>query len=338
MRKFLLSLCRIVLAAAASIAVLGLGLTWVLRQPCLGSIPFSGSVHADPNILEAHVRFLASPEHSRCADNEAGLDRAASYIAKAFRSSGAKLSEQTYPVGGIQARNVIAGFGPEKGSRVVVGAHYDVFSDFPGADDNASGVAGILELARMLDGLPLAAPVEVVAYSTEEPPYFGSREMGSAIHAEALAKSGVRVRAMIALEMIGYFTPKQPDINPLVNLLYPGNGEFIALVGRWRDRGVLRQAKKCFRGATTVQAVSYSGPTGLGSDLSDQRNYWALGYPGLMVTDTAYMRNPNYHSANDTAGTLDYRRMAGVVDGVFSAVVNFANHPVAREEEASRQR
>jgi peptidase M28-like protein len=319
----LLSLARI----SGTVMAVVVALVWALRQPTLGAIPFSGDRRADPKTLEAHVRFLASPEHSRCADNSAGLDRAAAYITDAFHRTVARLSEQRYLAGGVQARNLIAAFGPDTGPMIVVGAHYDVFNDFPGADDNASGVAGVLELARLLDHQTLNSPVVLVAYSTEEPPYFGSEVMGSAIHAKSLAQSGARVRAMISLEMIGYFCATQPNQNPLLHLLYPRNGRFVALVGRWADRGLVREAKKCFRGATTVQSVSYSGPVSLGSDLSDQRNYWAHGYPGLMVTDTAFMRNLNYHSLEDTADRLDYRSMAGVVDGVFSTVVHWANEP-----------
>jgi Zn-dependent M28 family amino/carboxypeptidase len=310
--------------------MLGLALAWALRQPDFGSIRYSGSLHAVPKNLEAHVRFLTAPEQSRCADNPPGLDRAARYIEEAFRGAGARVTDQTYTAGGIQQRNVIADFGPDAGPRVLIGAHYDVFSDYPGADDNASGVAGILELARLLDHRPLESPVEVVAYSTEEPPHFGGDTMGSAVHAMALAKAGIPVRAMLSLEMIGYYTSKPPGVGRLLRLIYPGNGEFIALVGRWEDRDLVRQAKKCFRGATTVQAVSYSGPTGLGSDLSDQRNYWAIGVPAMMVTDTAFLRNPNYHTAGDTADTLDYRRMAGVVDGAFNTVVFLANRSPAQ--------
>jgi len=320
-RRIFLSLLRI----AGPVAVVVVALVWALRQPTLGSIPFSGDRHADPSILEAHVRFLASREHSRCADNTAGLNRAATYIADSLRRSGARVSEQPYQAGGLQTRNLIAALGTADGPRLIIGAHYDVYGDLPGADDNASGVAGILELARLLEHQALRSPVEIVAFSTEEPPYFGTPEMGSAIHAKSLAQSGERVQAMISLEMIGYFSPTQPNQNPLLHLLYPRHGQFIALVGRWADRDLARLAKRCFRGATTVQAVSYSGPVSLGSDLSDQRNYWALGYSGLMVTDTAFMRNMNYHGPDDTADKLDYGRMAGVVDGVFNTVVHLAN-------------
>src|SRR5262249_19717517 len=155
------------------------------------------------------------------------------------------------------------------------------------------------------------SPVELVAFSTEEPPFFGGPDMGSAVHANALAGSHRSVRAMISLEMIGYFSPRQPPTGGLVSYLYPRNGDFIALVGRGQDGNLVRTAKRCFRVATAVQAVSYSGPSGPGADLSDHRSYWPAGYPAFMVTDTAFLRNANYHCATDTADTLDYERMAG---------------------------
>jgi Zn-dependent M28 family amino/carboxypeptidase len=209
---------------------------------------------------------------------------------------------------------------------VVIGAHYDVFGDLPGADDNASGVAGLLELARLLEGMNLPTAVELVAYSSEEPPFFGGPQMGSAVHVAALKSAAVSVRAMISLEMIGCFTERQPHQGIILTTIYPRHGRFIALAGRWDDRDLVADAKKCFRGASPIETVSYSGPTGLGADLSDQRNYWAAGIPAFMVTDTAFMRNPNYHTATDTADTLDYERMADVVDGVLSTVVMLARH------------
>src|SRR4029453_760845 len=119
--------------------------------------------------------------------------------------------------------------------------------------------------------------------------------------------------------------PSQAESPFLVRILYPRRWNFVSLVGRWSDRALLRRGKKAFRGASSVPVVSYSGPVTLGADLSDHRNYWAEGFPAFMVTDTAFLRNRNYHTAGDTAETLDYRTMAGVVDGVFSAVVHLAN-------------
>jgi hypothetical protein len=315
---------RITAAVLVIVIVAVAGLAMALRQPNFGSISYRGTLHADAGTLEAHVRFLTSVDEPRSFMHPAGLERAAGYIADGFRRTGARCTNQPYSDGTLHTRNLVATFGPETGARVVVGAHYDVYGDFPGADDNASGVAGLLELARLLDRQTLSAPVELVAYSTEEPPFFGAQSMGSAVHAAALAQSGAPPRAMICLEMIGYYSPSQLDRSALFGLLYPHEGRFIAIVGRWADRDLVRLAKKCFRGATQVQAVSYSGPVGVGADLSDHRNYWARGFSAFMVTDTAFLRNPNYHEAGDTADTLDYQRMAGVVDGVLNTILHLA--------------
>jgi Zn-dependent M28 family amino/carboxypeptidase len=315
---------RIVTAVLVIVIMSVAGLAWALRQPNFGSIAWRDALHADSAALEAHVRFLTSAEPPRSFMHPAGLELAAAYIADGLRRSGARVSEQPYSDGALRTRNLIATFGPDTGPRIVVGAHYDVFGELPGADDNASGVAGLLELARLLGGQSLASPVELVAYSTEEPPFFATQSMGSAVHAASLARMGVRVRAMISLEMIGYYSPSQLDRSALFSLLYPRDGRFVALVGRWADRDLVRLAKQCFRGATQVKAVSYSGPVAVGADLSDHLNYWAHGFPAFMVTDTAFLRNPNYHDVGDTADTLDYRRMAGVVDGVLNTVLHLA--------------
>lgn len=317
---------RILVGTLIGLAALWLALAWAFRQPNSGTEPYPGSGRAEAARLQQHVRFLSAPGEWRSVHNAPGMNRAADYIAGAFRSTGADVSEQSYKAGPVETKNIIARFGLEARPRVVIGAHYDVFGDLPGADDNASGVAGLLELARLLDGMNLPTAVELVAYSSEEPPFFGGPQMGSAVHAAALKGSAVQVRAMISLEMIGCFTERQPHQGILLGTIYPRHGRFIALVGRWADRDLVTDAKKYFRGAGPLEVVSYSGPTGLGADLSDQRNYWAAGFPAFMVTDTAFMRNPNYHAVTDTAETLDYERMADVVDGVYSVVVSLARH------------
>jgi|SoiMethySBSTD1v2_1073268.scaffolds.fasta_scaffold269354_3 Zn-dependent M28 family amino/carboxypeptidase len=326
MRPLLVSVIRITMAVIAGTTLLTLGAGCLVRQPIIGTVAFPGATRADAGRIASHVRFLADPVHPRDWRHPEGLERASSYIAGQLGQTGARVSEQPYTIGKFESKNVIAKLGPETGPRIVIGAHYDACGPHPGADDNASGVAGLLELARLLDRQALSSPVELVAYSTEEPPWFGGDEMGSAHHAASLARSGAEVSAMISLEMIGYFVEEQPPGESLLlRLLYPSHGEFIAVVGRWQDRGLVRRMKTCFRGATDVQAVSYSGPAKYGVDLSDQRSYWAHGFPGIMVTDTAFLRSDHYHSPTDTADTLDYRRLAGVVDGVFSTVVHLAN-------------
>ncbi len=158
----------------------------------------------------------------------------------------------------------------------------------------------------------------VVAYANEEPPFFGSDQMGSAIHASSLA--GKAIARMICLEMIGCYTPRQPWPNATFAALYPSRGDFIAVGGGWKDRVLTRHVKRAMHGAG-MRAVSFTGPR-MTLDASDQRNYWSNGWSAVLVTDTAYLRNPHYHTKDDTAGTLDYVKMARVVDGVFSAVTN----------------
>jgi len=218
-------------------------------------------------------------------------------------------------------RNVIARFGPERGSMLVIGAHYDAFcetGDLPAADDNASGTAGLLELARLLGHHPPRVPLVLVAFSTEEPPFFGSDQMGSAVHAESLANQNVA--GMICLEMIGYYSEGQTWPNWVFELLYPSRGNFIAVGGGWKDRHLVRHVKRAMSGAGGIPVHSFTGPRET-LDGSDQRNYWNRGIPAVLVTDTAFLRNPHYHTRNDTFDTLDYVKMARVVDGVFNAAV-----------------
>lgn len=183
-----------------------------------------------------------------------------------------------------------------------------------------------VELARLLEEYSrrhrLNAPVLLVAYGTEEPPGFASAAMGSRVHASSLSAQDVELWGMICLEMIGYFSDKQPWPNWLYKSLYPSHGHFVGIVGRLADRRLARQLKSAFRGHSTLPAYSFTAPAWLpGLDASDHRSYWAHGYSAVMVTDTSFIRNPHYHTAADRPETLDYEKMAAVVDGVLAAVV-----------------
>ena len=165
--------------------------------------------NADPGRLEADVRFLAAVQPPRNAQNVEGLDRAADHITEAFAKTACTLAAQTFQVNHTDYRNIICSFGPETGARVVIGAHYDVSGDLnPGADDNASGVAGLLELARMITvaAPALTRPVDLVAFALEEPPHFRSEEMDSSAYARRLQDEGVPLELMVSVEMIGYFS------------------------------------------------------------------------------------------------------------------------------------
>ncbi len=276
------------------------------------------------DLLRQHVDFLATGPEPRDWTHPAGLERAADYIAAQLDTCGGRVTDQDFVEDGRTYRNVCASFGPESGERIVVGAHYDVCDELPGADDNASGVAVLIEVGRALGSLELAGPVDLVAYALEEPPFFGSESMGSAWHARELSSRGAEVRAMICLEMVGYYSdePGSQDY-PLdaMKLLYPTVGNFIAVVGREADREVVDWVHSAMDGREDLPAVKLLAPASMvGMDFSDHRNYWAAGYPAVMVTDTAFYRNPNYHGEGDTPGTLDYGRMALVAGGVVKAV------------------
>lgn len=271
------------------------------------------------------MRVLSTEFSPRDESHPENLDRAADYIRAQFESAGAGVKEQSYDVGGTKYRNVIAGFGPNTGSRLIVGAHYDTAGPLPGADDNASGVAGLIELAYLLGKQKLPVRIELVAYTLEEPPYFRTEHMGSAVHAASLRKEDVEVKLMICLEMIGYFSdaPESQRLPaPFLKALYPSQGNFIAVVGRFGDGLLIRRIKGIMRSATALPVYSINSPTFVpGVDFSDQLNYWNAGYDVVMITDTAFFRNPNYHTSQDTADKLDYKRMAMVVEAVYAAVM-----------------
>lgn len=278
--------------------------------------------------LERHVRALSERFVPRDYLHPENLDRAAAYISAEMEAAGGTVVEQPFEVRGAGYRNVIASFGPKGTERIVVGAHYDTAGEVPGADDNASGVAGLIELARLLAAAPPAVGVDLVAYSLEEPPYFRSPHMGSSVHARSLREQGVRVRAMISLEMIGYFVDTPGSQSFPVGVLrwfYPGEGSFITVVGRLGDRALVRRIRGAMRRAAPLPVQSINAPRWVpGVDFSDHASYWDAGYRAVMVTDTAFYRNPFYHTARDTAGTLDYPRMAMVVRGVDAAVRKLA--------------
>jgi len=319
---------RIMVAIAALILLVVVIVWFWLTQPLLLSITSKPQPSVDSSILKAHVQKLSvdlSPRDERHIEN---LDRTADYIKGEFRSFGATVSEQPFRVEGRSFRNVIATFGPDTAERVVVGAHYDVAGPYPGADDNASGIAGLIELGRLLSKQELKTRVELVAFTLEEPPFFRTTGMGSAVHAQSLKKAGVKVRVMFSLEMIGCFSDSadsQEFPAAILRLFYPSRGNFLAVVGRTSEGLLVRRVKGTMREASSLPVYSISAPSFIpGIDFSDQVNYWDVGYDAVMITDTAFYRNRNYHTENDTAEKLDYTKMAMVVQGVFASVVDLA--------------
>jgi len=254
------------------------------------------------------------------------LRHAASYIRNQLLKWNSKTVYQTYSHDNSEYSNVVSEFGPETEEVIIIGAHYDAFLNLPGADDNASGVAGLLELARLLSEADLKRRILLVAYACEEPPHFASEGMGSFVHANSLQDSNVLI--MISLEMIGYFTDEKGSQKfpiPGLSLLYPTQGHYIAVVGELFSFHASR-LKATINRVTELNAYSINAPASVpGVDFSDHRNYWLKNYPAIMVTDTAFYRNLNYHTKLDTYEKLNYKKMAQVVFGVYTYVVELAN-------------
>ena len=227
--------------------------------------------------------------------------------------------------------NILVSYLPEKTKKLIVGAHYDVCGEQPGADDNASAVAGLLECIRLTfeEQPDLDYGIEFVAYCLEEPPFFGSEKMGSYIHAKSIHASQMDVMGMICFEMIGYFSDEpssQPYPNEALASLYPSTANFIVVVGTQKHHAFNQHIHELMLpGAQIdVQMISFPLDNAL-AGLSDQRNYWEFGYPALMINDTSFLRNPNYHESTDTIDTLDFAKMTAVVNAAYRAITHM-NH------------
>lgn len=292
----------------------------ILARPLLFEKEMSRmEYNVDPAALKAHVETLSQRLVPRDDEHPEILQRAAEYIAQQFQSAGAAVKEQEFKVHGNSYKNVVVEFGPESSEVIVVGAHYDTAGEQPGADDNASGVAGLIELGRLLVKIPLRSKMILAAYALEEPPHFRTENMGSAVHARSLRARGLAVKLMISLEMIGYFSDEpnsQGFPMPLLRLFYPSRGNFILVVDRLFSNRA-RELKKAMSAASDLPVYSINAPAIIpGVDFSDHLSFWNEGYPAVMVTDTSFYRNPFYHSPLDTPDRLDYARMAKVVRGV----------------------
>jgi Zn-dependent M28 family amino/carboxypeptidase len=311
--------------AVAVVGVILLVGSMLMTNPAK-ALPFASGVSADPTRLRSDVEALTVLPGYRCFERPDDLDRAAEWAKTALEASGLPVDVQPYEVGAWTFRNFIARFGPENAPILVVGAHYDVCGEQPGADDNASAVAGLLELARLLKRYSpdVAHRIELALWPLEEPPNFRTPAMGSAVHANALAANDARVAGMICLEMLGYFSDEpgsQTFPVPGMGLLYPSRGNFIAVVGNGYSMRFTRRVKARMAGAMELDVRSINAPALVpGVDFSDHFNFWEHGWNAVMITDTAFYRNPNYHQVTDRPETLDYERMAHVVTGVSAAL------------------
>ena len=271
--------------------------------------------------LEGHVRTLAGSMGQRSTFNARQLAEAGLYVKGKFEAAGYQVREETYVSRGTTVPNLEVEISGDKlpGEIVVIGAHFDSFQGTPGADDNSSGVAALLAWAGREAGHARARTVRFVAFVNEEPPAFQTADMGSWVYAKKCRASNDNIVAMVSLEAMGYYKSEAGTQHypwPL-GVFYPDRGDFVALVGNWSSRELVRRCVSTFR-ETTKFPCEGAAPPGLipGVGWSDHWAFWQEGYPALMVTATAPFRNSNYHQSTDTPDTLDYERMARVVEGL----------------------
>lgn len=276
--------------------------------------------------LMRHLVRLTSVYPARNAENLNALNEVSTYIFEELSLYADTVYFQPYELNGKVYRNVVSRFGPRDKPLLVLGAHYDVCGEQPGADDNASGVSGLLEIARQLKGKQLNRQIELVAYTLEEPPHFRRKSMGSFVHAESLLHRNTLVEGMVSIEMIGYFSDEIKSQHyplPILALKYGRTGDFITVVKKMNGGSFSRRFAARFKKTGMVKTEIFSGPKALpGIDFSDHLNYWKFGFDAVMITDTAFYRNKNYHESTDTIETLDLKRMAAVVDALVRSISN----------------
>jgi len=280
--------------------------------------------YSDMVRIKNDLTIITKTEKSRNYQNPETLNSVALYIFNELSKSCDTVYFQTYLVNGIEYKNVIGSIGRNRIEKIVIGAHYDVAGEQEGADDNASGVVGVLELARLLSKEPLKYQIEFVAYTLEEPPFFGGNEMGSYIHAKSIFDKGEKIKGMICLEMIGYFNdyPKSQDYPVgFLKLFYGDKGNYITVVQKFGNGAFGRQVKRLMKRQDLINTKSFKGPASLqGVDFSDHRNYWKFNYSAVMISNTAFYRNENYHENTDKLETLDLNRMGLVIDELYMTV------------------
>lgn len=298
---------------------------WYIKMPGTSYSGESGIADAAvENRLRRDVSALSETIGERHVGRPGSLDEAARWISQRFVDAGLSPGFEEFATGSATVANVVADVpGTEGDGVVVIGAHYDSVPGSPGADDNASGVAVMLELARSLKGFKSPYTLRFVAFVNEEAPWFGTSEMGSIQHVARALDRNEKIVAMLSLETLGFYqdedaTQHYPDG---FEVFYPSTGNFVSFVGNARSRTLVHQMIEGFRQRARLPSEGIAAPE-LVRDISrsDQFSFWREGIPAMMITDTANFRNPHYHLSTDTAATLNYSAMAHLADGLTHAI------------------
>lgn len=289
-------------------------------------------LHRVEENIKRHIKILSSDIGERNFIQYKNLEDAADYISKEFKNYGFGLQEQVYILEGRSFRNIIAvKEGKVEPSKIIiVCAHYDSCFGSPGADDNASALAGLLELARLLYNNNLNKTVQFIAFTNEEPPFFMTADMGSLRYAKEAKRKGLDIEAVICLESIGYYREeKGSQTYPFgLGLFYPDRGNFISVVSNFSSRPLLKKVIKEFKSKSNFPLEYLVAPVFFAPAISfsDHSSFWKQGYKAVMVTDTAFYRNPFYHTQEDTYEKLNYGYISKVIKGLYYVLLKLINN------------
>lgn len=306
--------------------LLGIALLWLSSySSMLQAANFLSDVQqADSNRLSFYLSQIVLPNQHRNHQNVEELNRVSAWLKGQMQKFSIPCDYQSYPVKQKQYRNVVCRLNVGAAKTIVVGAHYDSHGKSDGADDNASGVAGVLETARILaaEKTNLTHNVEFVFYTLEEAPYFRTEYMGSAVHAQSLQAEKAQISAVMILEMIGYFDHRNVQDYPTgLKWFYPTHANFIGAVSNFESNQLGTTYCNAMKRMNRLECQRLIAPSFVsGVDFSDHLNYWDLGIPAILITDTGAFRNKNYHTKNDRLNTLNVEKMKDVIDGVVLSI------------------
>lgn len=322
MKKMIWSILIIVILLAAFL------IYSVLKIRSSASVSASGpnSPHVgDVHQLYTHVEHLSVTIGSRSVFEYDKIEATKRYIVSCLKTFGYIPTLQNYDYEGKTFSNIIVSMPGVKypDETVIIGAHYDTVYGTPGADDNASAVAVLLEVCRALKSISPGRTLKLIFFFLEEPPVFRTEHMGSYVYAKEAKARNENIKAMICLEMVGYYSDKKDGQTfplPLMSMMFSTTPDFIAVVGNLKSRNLVDKVKNSLLKVSPIPVETLTSVSFVpGVDLSDHRSFWEMGYPAVMITDTAFYRNPNYHTENDTIDTLDFNTMADLLKGLLQA-------------------
>lgn len=307
------------------LSLVGAVLAWLFNLPGQSAqgpwVPLTDDEQAVRDQLYRHVHTLSVDIGERHVQDYAGLTAAADYIDQSLLALGYTVTRQSYSVEGLSVDNVVA----ERRGRVtpdeiiIIGAHYDSLIGTVGANDNATGVAVMLTMARLLNAYDIGRTVRLVGFVNEEPPYFAGEHMGSYQYVKSLGDEVARVVAMYSLETMGYYSnaANSQRYPPGIDAFYPSQGNFIAFIVNLASRSLLRTSVDTFRAYSDMPSQGLMAPAQLiGVDWSDHRSFWQADIPALMITDTALFRYDYYHTREDTIDKVDFDQLTRVTTGL----------------------